>query len=487
MSAPAAVAALAQSTSTASLALTCSAHSADDNTSDLGPEDLETLEQGVHSGPRIHSGARVSFSEANIHGGGGSGRAPFREVAQPYIERADVGAIGFLTGNWGGGRKNKKLQAHCDGDLKKTPACILLLQEAQMELCDVLRSPAVAGDPTAEADLDRRSSKCFLLLRPLDAGNTLLIAGDQNVVSEIRSLKWNKLMDGPYKDKKTGARRVAYTRFQIAEVAFKYEVCTWSAMVVANVHLHPLTAKKETGFATAHAYFWRYLAENIIRYGIRVLAGDFNMALWCVVPELRRRGIRVDIAAWFPWRCTSEGVFEDVTKCDSEGIFVIGGARSIKLRSSASALGLESAPFEVEEEEGPASFVAGQGYPLHSYLPKNRQEQAVRETLSLSAAVVATGPPLLPPCREKRVKTGVFDPNGNLFTMGVHMPLLVFMGDKPRRTAQALERRENKARDRGVHFGKGKGKGKGKRKDGKSPAVAGPSQGGKSSSSVVDA
>ena len=255
----------------------------------------------------------------------------------------------------------------------------------------------------------------------------------------------------------------------------------------ANVHFHHLTAKKEQGFAKAHAQFWQCLAENITRYQVRLLAGDFNMALWCVVPELRRRGIRVDIAAWFPWRCTSEGVFEDVVKCDSEAVFVIGGARSIKLRSSAFALGLESAP--AYKEQVPASFFAGQGYPLHSYLPKKSQEQAVRETLSLSAAVVATGPPLLPPCREKRGKPEVFDPNGNLFTMGVHMPLMAFFGDHPRRTAEALERRENKARSRGKHFGKGKGKGKGKEKGkGKGkPAVAGPSQGGKSSSSVVDA
>ena len=170
----------------------------------------------------------------------------------------------------------------------------------------------------------------------------------------------------------------------------------------------------------------------------------------------------MDIAAWFPWRCTGCLSSEDPLKIDSCGVFVIGGARSIKLRSSASALGLESAPFEVEEEEGRASFLAGQGYPLQSYLPKGGQKEAVKETFRLSAAVVATDPPLLPPCREKRVKTGVFDPNGNLFTMGVHMPLLVFMGDKPRRSAQALERREEKRRGKGVHFGKGKGKGKGK-------------------------
>ena len=46
--------------------------------------------------------------------------------------------------------------------------------------------------------------------------------------------------------------------------------------------------------------------------------GDFNMSLFKVVPELRSRGVPVQLAAWYPWRV--EG--EDEPTADSCGIFM---------------------------------------------------------------------------------------------------------------------------------------------------------------------
>ena len=51
--------------------------------------------------------------------------------------------------------------------------------------------------------------------------------------------------------------------------------------------------------------FWDNLAKAL--QGIDVLMGDFNMALFETIPELRRRGVIIDLAAWFPWR-TLQGV-----------------------------------------------------------------------------------------------------------------------------------------------------------------------------------
>ena len=42
-----------------------------------------------------------------------------------------------------------------------------------------------------------------------------------------------------------------------------------------------------------------------------------------------------------------------------------------------------------------------------------------------------------------------FDPEGLLFTTGVHCPQLVFVGDKTRRTPEAIERRNEKRKGRG--------------------------------------
>ena len=67
----------------------------------------------------------------------------------------------------------------------------------------------------------------------------------------------------------------------------------------------------------------------------------------------------------------------------------------------------------------------------------------------------------------------LFDPEGKLFTTGVHCPQIVFVGDKSRRTVAAIERRAEKRKGKGKagdggEDGKGnigeKGKSKGKEK-----------------------
>jgi hypothetical protein len=235
---------------------------------------------------------------------------------------------------------------------------------------------------------------------------------------------------------------------------------------VANVHLHHLTAKKEHGFDNAHKTFWCVLATYIKKYNIRVLAGDFNMSLLCVVPELRRRQITVNIAAIFPWNCIAENMKADSTrfKLDSCGVFIIGEASSIKLMSCPSVFG-----DPVADEEGQQvlrKFDHGQGYALGSYLPKGpkgpngkpstvveTQMEAVKETFTFKTTVQGL---LFPPCNEKWVDSCIFDPTQTIYSMGVHMPLLVFIGNRPRRSATRLEAREQRARDRGMHFGIGR-------------------------------
>ena len=46
---------------------------------------------------------------------------------------------------------------------------------------------------------------------------------------------------------------------------------------------------------------------KIQEYDVKVLMGDFNMALFRVIPELRSRGVTIDLAAWYPWK-SAEGV-----------------------------------------------------------------------------------------------------------------------------------------------------------------------------------
>ena len=71
-----------------------------------------------------------------------------------------------------------------------------------------------------------------------------------------------------------------------------------------NVHLNCETAKanKKEGGAKALRNFWNELALCAVKHKPMILAGDFNMSLFMVVPELRARGIQVTQASWYPFR-----------------------------------------------------------------------------------------------------------------------------------------------------------------------------------------
>ena len=48
------------------------------------------------------------------------------------------------------------------------------------------------------------------------------------------------------------------------------------------------------------------------------MMGDFSLQCFAVVPELRHRGVKIDLAAWFPWKSG------DGTPCaDSCAIFFL--------------------------------------------------------------------------------------------------------------------------------------------------------------------
>lgn len=51
--------------------------------------------------------------------------------------------------------------------------------------------------------------------------------------------------------------------------------------------------------AEAYNGYFDDLAELCRKFGVQVLCGDFNMALFAVVPELRKRGLNVDLASSF--------------------------------------------------------------------------------------------------------------------------------------------------------------------------------------------
>ena len=431
-----------------------SGHSADGNAGD---------EESDSEQDRTPAVAAASGPQVGAKGAGG------RVVKKDYNKRTDVGCIGILSGNWGGNRTAAAVQRHMNDDLRRGPATIIILQEAHPDVIETLSSPSVEGEASADNVLDRRSAYQYSCLRGNEDGNSLLVAGRSTVVDSVEKIKWVKRLDGHYTKKKV--TKNAFTRIFVVNVAFRNPVCGHADLAICNVHFHHLTAKKESGFARSHDSFWVELADICKGANVRILAGDFNMAIFQVVPMLRQKGVMIDMAACFPWQRNDTGALQ----LDSFGIFVIGGSAKIVVQNSFSvfecrgggqptlAEEAESADADSEVEvvsERLLRFNTGQGYGVDSYLPKGKQLQAVRESLTKSVvlgAIAAAGSALLPICKEKRCDVNIFDPDQLLFRTGAHMPLLLFMGDRSRRSPEALMKREQKQNAKKKGLGKGKG------------------------------
>ncbi|MCP4243266.1 MAG: hypothetical protein GY772_22140, partial [bacterium] len=139
----------------------------------------------------------------------------------------------------------------------------------------------------------------------------------------LRILHWHRHYDGECTAR--GARtvkRVAYTRVLVAEITWTHPLFGEKTARVLCTHFHHLTAKRER-FAAAHLAFWDTLVDLCVRYGVRYIGGDFNMALYRVTGEARRRGLDVSLAASYAWRVTAS----DDVRYDSCGIFVVGPIR----------------------------------------------------------------------------------------------------------------------------------------------------------------
>ena len=267
------------------------------------------------------------------------------------------------------------------------------------------------------------------------------------------------------------------------------------------------TAKKdiENG-SKVFKRFWDDVARIIVDLGVRVLTGDFNMALWFTVVELRARGLMANLAAWYPWK----NHLESGIRMDSCCIVVIGPARGVRMMHNPSVLndGIQSIEFppkwgntqkivrdennnEVDREPWPVPVFEylGQGFQLDNYQPKvpERKEQMV--CWSCTPVLQPTDPvvveikrhaqtdkgmwpwgcgdhnmgfqtwewPELPTVKQKPTDVKLFDPMERFFKeRGSHMPQMIFLGDASncRRTPDSYQRRLENAARRGWNLQK---------------------------------
>ena len=221
---------------------------------------------------------------------------------------------------------------------------------------------------------------------------------------------------------------------------------------------------------------WNEVARHIVQFGVRVLTGDFNMALWSTVVELRARGLQANLAAWYPWK----NHLEAAIRMDSCCIVVIGPAMKVRMMYDPTVLcegisatelpeGWENTKEILRGEDGketgrapwkvPVFDYIGQGYALKSYRPQvderkkqmvhwsctpalQQADSAVVEIISRAQGDKAMWPwavadipnfsdtwlwPALPPVKQKPVDVNLFDPQKRMFR-GRGAPLMVILG-----------------------------------------------------------
>ena len=421
------------------------------------------------------------------------------------------GTFGVLTANWGGKWTDDNLHAHMQRDLKSSSCQFLVIQEASVDLLEYVQQ-----DPGLQyllrEDGAQRPPARFIGVRGPEEGDSLMICGRESLVSGMRLLVFHRTRDGSYtvtnKRTKVKTTKIAVSRIMVASAKMRFwrprgsgeadsDPQDFDEVRLANVHLHCLTAKKELdGGGRAYKTFWDVLARYLAEFRPRILCGDFNMALFLVVPELRARGFQINMAAWYPWKQEHE----TGNRADSCGIFRLGPCEGIRMCYGISAFGFEEPDLPANcsmmmetlrdqdgKETGKRPYpitnipFIGQGYPLSSYHPKNARKDtclrwsftpvfdqdspAVAEVLHCanhdkgmfpfpvntttgSASWSWSG---TPPSKQKPVQIQQFDPQQVMFRGGAHMPMMIFVGASAdvRRSNKAQKERAAKADKRG--------------------------------------
>ena len=179
-----------------------------------------------------------------------------------------------------------------------------------------------------------------------------MICAQASLVEGIRLLLFHKIRDGELRSTVRGKAKsaVACSQIMIASLRMRYarnrgrgvdgdDAEDLDEIKIANAHMHYRTAKRDLkSGATAYKRFWDVLAQHMAEFRPSFLCGDFNMALFAVIPELRARGFQISLAAWYCWQNELEGH----VRADSCAIFRIGPCQGIRMCFDASVFGLVS-------------------------------------------------------------------------------------------------------------------------------------------------
>jgi len=226
------------------------------------------------------------------------------------------------------------------------------------------------------------------------------------------------------------------------------------------------------------------------RNDVVFLGGDFNMALFRVVDELRHYGISATFLGSFAW-CKPRGsdAASSTSRAspamagdkfpgvyfDSLGLFALQPIQDLKRLHNLGNLRLDAAlPPGAHLRE----FLKAEGYSERSYLGRGEAIEAAFRSDTRGGGVEwprAT----LPMVKQKALIPEVWDATNTLRGHGAHMPLLFYVGKRGFRSTERLKQREVNMTARGwgpgspnrirhmQGLGKGKDNDKGKGDQGK--------------------
>ena len=148
---------------------------------------------------RANAQPRVSFV-GDVHSRGESSE---------FNNEPEVGNIGIFCGNWGtrasldcGDDVGVRRSRRSDRQIMRCPAPVLILQEANEDVEEVLKNPAVAAEEPGSKGLSGRCSYKHMVVRGDEPKTAVLIAAREDTCTYIELLDYDPFLDNTYTEKK---------------------------------------------------------------------------------------------------------------------------------------------------------------------------------------------------------------------------------------------------------------------------------------------
>ena len=231
-------------------------------------------------------------------------------------------------------------------DLLESPVHVLTLQRASNQALMVLQDPPDYNEEgrvmfrkeNNRNDPMGNQPDTWHTVKGEKDGFSLAVAARKSTAKYIEFGKCYK-HEATYEAIHTGNTVKAKNRILFATVQLKSGVtekvlsrdsgASTDELSVVSAQMNFMCANKKAYRSDGDHYktFFDQLAEGIIEFQSRLVGAEMNAAFWSFIPEMRARGVQVNLAAWSS--CILGG--EQTANTDSVGIFIIGPYEAIRV------------------------------------------------------------------------------------------------------------------------------------------------------------